>query len=87
MVFVGIVIARWGVYRGKKKLSEVFMLISGLLLVLIGPGDNVAVALTISLLVGTMLSVSWPLTDAVYSDIVSRMGSEGKHMVGLSGRL
>ncbi|HCQ31506.1 TPA: hypothetical protein DIU27_03960 [Candidatus Collierbacteria bacterium] len=85
MVFVGVVIARWGVYKGKKKLAEIFMLISGLLLVLIGPSDSVIVALTVSLLVGTMLSVSWPMTDAVYSDIVSRMGSEGKHMVGLSG--
>ncbi|OGD72585.1 hypothetical protein A3K29_00335 [Candidatus Collierbacteria bacterium RIFOXYB2_FULL_46_14] len=85
MVFVGVVIARWGVYKGKKKLAEIFMLVSGLLLVMLGPSDSVVVALTVSLLVGTMLSVSWPLTDAVYSDIVSRMGSEGKHMVGLSG--
>ncbi len=85
MVFVGVVIARWGVYRGKKKLAEIFMLISGVLLALVGLSDSVAVVLIISLLVGTMLSFSWPLTDAVYSDIVSRMGSEGKHMVGLSG--
>jgi len=85
MVFVGVIVARWGIYKGKKKMAEIFMLISGLLLVMIGPSDSVMVALIVSLLVGTMLSVSWPLTDAVYSDIVSRMGSEGKHMVGLSG--
>lgn len=85
LVFVGFVIAKWGVYKGKKKLAEMFMLISGLLLMLLGLSSGVAVGLLISFLVGTMLSFSWPLTDAVYSDIVSRMGREGKHVVGLSG--
>jgi MFS family permease len=85
MVFVGLVIAKWGVYKGKKKLAEIFMLISGILLMLLGVSNGVVMILMISLLVGTMLSFSWPLTDAVYSDIVCRMGGEGKHMVGLSG--
>jgi len=85
MVFVGAIIAKWGVYKGKKKLAETFMLISGVLLTLLGISDVVAIVLIISFLVGTMLSFSWPLTDAVYSDIVSRMGKEGKHVVGLSG--
>jgi len=85
MVFVGVIVAKWGVYKGKKKLAEIFMLISGLLLTLLGINGSVALVLIISLLVGTMLSFSWPLTDAVYSDIVNRMGKEGKHMVGLSG--
>jgi MFS family permease len=85
MVFVGFVVAKWGVYKGKKKLVEIFMLISGVLLTLLGVDANITLILITSLLVGTMLSVSWPLTDAVYSDIVNRMGREGKHMVGLSG--
>lgn len=85
MVFMGGVVAKWGIYKGKKKMAEKFMLISGILLLFLGVSNGIAAALVISLLVGTMLAISWPLTDAVYSDIVSRMGSEGKHMVGLSG--
>lgn len=85
MVFVGVVVARWGIYKGKKKMAEIFMLISGLLLTLLGLCNGVALMLFVSLLVGTILSFAYPLTDAVYSDIVSRMGHEGKHMVGLSG--
>ncbi len=31
-----------------------------------------------------MLSLSYPLIEAVYSDIVARMGRERKHLLGLS---
>jgi MFS family permease len=85
MVFVGIAIAKLGIYKGKKKIAEIFMLVSGVLLTFLGLSNSVFVVLIISFLVGTMFSFSWPLTDAVYSDIVSRMGREGKHVVGLSG--
>jgi MFS family permease len=85
MVIMGIVVARWGIYKGKKKLAEIFMLITGILLSGIYFTDSVALLLTISFFVGLTSSVCWPLRDAVYSDLVSRMGFEGKHMIGLSG--
>ncbi|KKT71460.1 MAG: hypothetical protein UW68_C0066G0004 [Candidatus Collierbacteria bacterium GW2011_GWB1_44_6] len=67
MVFVGIIVAKWGIYRGKKKIAETFMLVA-----------------LVSLLSGAALSIAWPMTEAVYSDITERMGYEGKHMMGLS---
>lgn len=85
MIFMGVLVARWGVYKGKKKIAELFMLIAGVLLSLIGWRTELWFLLLMSFGVGATLSVAWPLTDAVYSDIVARMGREGKHMMGLSG--
>lgn len=84
MVIFGVVVARWGIYKGKKKIAEISMLIAGICLSLMGVVDSVVFMLGVSLLTGTALAVAWPMTDAVYSDIVQRMGREGKHMVGLS---
>ncbi len=84
MIFVGLIVARWGIYKGKKKMAEIFMLLSGLCLGLIGMKDSLPLMLAAATLTGVTLSVAWPLTDAVYSDIISRMGKEGKHMMGLS---
>lgn len=83
-IFMGVILARWGVYKGKKKLAEIFLLISGILLSLLGLGDSMILLLTLSFLIGVSLSIAWPMVDAVYSDILSRMGKERKHMVGLS---
>lgn len=84
MVIVGVIVAKWGIYKGKKKMAEIFMLIAGLSLSLISFGNSVYMMLAVSLLTGTALSIAWPLTDAVYSDITDRMGRSGKHMMGLS---
>lgn len=85
MVLFGVVMARWGVYKGKKRLAEIFMLVAGILLACMGLVNSIYLMLLVSFLTGTAMSFAWPLTDAVYSDIVFRMGKEGKHMVGLSG--
>lgn len=85
MIFMGLLIARLGIYRGKKKLAEFFVLISGILLVFLSLSNSLWLMLAISFLVGVSSSFCWPLKDAVFSDVVSRMGIEGKHMIGLSG--
>lgn len=85
MIFMGILIARLGIYKGKKKLAELFVLISGILLVFLSLGNSLWLMLVISFLVGVSSSFCWPLKDAVFSDVVNRMGIEGKHMIGLSG--
>ena len=84
MIFVGLIVAKWGVYKGKKKIAEIFMLLSGLSLSLIGLNGSLEIMLLAATLTGVTLAVVWPLTDAVYSDIINRMGREGKHMMGLS---
>jgi len=83
-MFVGFLVFKWGIYQGKKKWAEVFMLLSGILLLLLGLSDGVIWQLSLVFLASSALSVSYPLTDAVYSDILARMGRERKHMLGLS---
>ena len=85
MIIMGILVAKLGIYKGKKKLAEIFMLISGVLLLVMYFIQSITLLLVVSFLVGVATSVCWPLRDAVYSDLVSRMGFEGKHMIGLSG--
>lgn len=84
MVIFGILVAKWGIYKGKKKVAEITMLLAGICLSFLGLTNSLYMLLAISLLTGTALSIAWPMTDAVYTDIVDRMGREGKHMVGLS---
>ncbi len=85
MVLMGILVARMGVYKGKKKLAEVFMLFTGFLLMLLSVISSPVLVLVIAFMIGVTTSMCWPLRDAIYSDLVSRMGFEGKHMIGLSG--
>jgi len=83
-VFMGVVLAKWGVYKRKKKIAEMFILLSGVFLACLGLNESVGIMLLLSFFVGMALSVAWPMVDAVYSDILARMGKERKHMVGLS---
>jgi len=83
-VIVGVVISKWGIKNGKKKVAERFMLLGGVCLSMLGIVDGVAMLLLASLATGIMISVAWPMMEAVYSDIVARMGRERKHMLGLS---
>ncbi|MFZ3068799.1 MAG: MFS transporter [Microgenomates group bacterium] len=83
-IFMGVILAKWGVYKGKKKIAEIFLLFAGVFLTLLGLRDGLWSMLLLSFLTGVTLSVAWPMVDAVYSDILARMGTERKHMVGLS---
>lgn len=83
-IFMGAILAKWGVYKGKKKIAEIFLLLSGVFLACLGLRESIYIMLFLSFLIGVALSVAWPMVDAVYSDILARMGKERKHMVGLS---
>jgi MFS family permease len=83
-LFMGIVVMKWGVYRGKKKLAEIFLLFSGVALMGMMISGVVWWLLLMVFVSSLLMAVSWPLVDAVYSDIVARMGRERKHMIGLS---
>ncbi len=86
-LFVGVFVMRWGIYQKKKKWAEIFMLLGGVFLMLLYRGGSIYYILLMVFLSSAMLSVSYPLIDAVYSDIVFRMGRERKHMVGLSSSM
>jgi MFS family permease len=83
-LFVGLIMARMNVYEGKKRLATVFLLISGIFLGLLGFLNSIYLVLASVFIASTLLAVSFPLTNGVYSDIVARMGRERKHLIGLS---
>ncbi len=83
-LFMGFVVAKWGIYTGKKKMAEKFLLAAGLFLAAISLSGNVIWLLVIVLLSSVMLAIVYPLTDGVYSDLVARMGRERKHLIGLT---
>lgn len=83
-LFVGFVVVRWGIYKGKKKMAEKFLLLSGIFLALLGVSANVFWQISMVFISSSMLSVTYPMVDASYSDIVARMGTQRKHLMGLS---
>jgi len=83
-IFMGFIVAKLKIYKGKKKLAIKFFFLSGIFLAALGFYDGIFWQLAMVFLSSVMLSVVYPLTDGVYSDIVARMGRERKHMIGLS---
>lgn len=84
---VGFVIAKWGIYRGKKKWAEIFLGLGGLTLAGLGLVDGVGAILVCVLIASIFFSLSWPLVDAVYSDFAVRMKKGRKHMIGISSSI
>lgn len=83
-VFMGFIVAKLGIFQGKKKLAELLMLITGLSMLIFGLTTSVYILLLVSFVIGVLTAFAWPMVDAVYSDISGRMGKEQKHMMGLS---
>jgi len=83
-LFMGFLIAKWGIYKGKKKIAEAFLLFSGISLSLFALSDLIALKLVIVFVSSVLLGVVFPLTEATYSDIIQRMGREKSHLIGLS---
>jgi len=83
-LFVGFVLPKFRIFSGKKKLAEFFLMLNGVSLALLWfdiPLPFIPVIIFVS---SIFLSLVYPLTEAVYTDITARMGSEKKHMMGLS---
>ena len=83
-IFIGFILVKMGIYKGKKRLAIIYMLLTGIAMVAFGFTSSVYILILISLIIGVLTSFSWPFVDAVYSDILARMGREQKHMIGLS---
>lgn len=86
-IFIGFVVVRLGIYKGKKKMAEKFLFVSGLLMAGMGMVNSIVAMVGLSLLIGGTTAVAWPLVNAVYSDILTRMGKEQKHLMGMSSSM
>ena len=83
-LFMGFVVARWGIYKGKKKMALRFLILASVFLIMLVFNMPVPLYIVSIFMSSIMLGVTYPLVDTVYSDIVARMGRERKHLVGLS---
>ncbi len=83
-LFMGFVVAKWGIYKGKKKMALKFLFLASLFLILMVFNMPVSLYIMCVFMSSLMLGVTYPLIDATYTDIIARMGRERKHLVGLS---
>lgn len=83
-LFVGLIVAKAGIFRGKKKIAETLLLLSGFALLAMPLSDTIYWKLGVVFVAGTLLAICYPFVDGVYSDIDARLGDEKKHMIGLT---
>lgn len=83
-LFIGVIVAKWGIAEGKKKWAERLMLVGGALLGLLGFVESVYGVIALVLAASVFMALAWPLMDAVYTDLVVRARKGRKHMIGLS---
>lgn len=83
-LFVGLVVAKWGIYEGKKHWAAIMLLMGGLVLTGIGISRTVGWILGVVLISSIFMGLAWPLIDATYTDFTVRMGRGRKHMIGIS---
>lgn len=83
-IFLGAVVAGWGIYKGKKILTEKFLIVAGIFLVALAVSEAIYWQLAMVLFSSAALSVCYPLLEGVYTDIVARMGKEKNDLIGLT---
>jgi MFS family permease len=83
-LFIGLIVARMGIYKHKKKIATFFLLLSNVALIGLGLSREIWWQLGVVLASSVLSGFAYPLVDAVYTDIVARMGREREHLIGLS---
>lgn len=83
-LFVGIIVAKWGIDTQKKKWAEKFVLLGGFSLMMLPIFQNIWLILLCVFMSGVFLAMAWPLVDAVYTDLVTRAHKGRKHVMGIS---
>src|SRR5258706_791732 len=83
-ICLGIPLSQWQIESGKKKLSEKFMALAGIILAGIAFSDSLPWQLTIVCLSSSALAICYPLLNGDYCDMIARMGREEKDMIGLT---
>lgn len=86
-LLVGLLVARWGLDEGKKRWSQIFQLMTGLILISFWWIREPLLLLVAAFLVGAAIAASWPLIDSVYTDLVSRARKGKKHVMGMSAAM
>lgn len=82
-IIAPLILTRIKTPTGKKRRSIWLVLASGIILALMPLVESIYWYLAMVLLASLLLSIAWPLIDAVYTDLLVRMGRERKHLIGL----
>lgn len=82
-IFVSLILSNINIVQGKKKMSIIFLGLAGILMSFVGFVSSIPFLLLFSLGVGGLLSVSLPLLNAVYTDLLARLGRDKNHLIGL----
>lgn len=77
-------LTRVEIKTGKKLIANLFLLSSGLLFAVTGFLTNPYTILGVLFCASLLLSVCGPLNDAVFSDLIARLGKKRTHLLGLT---
>lgn len=84
-MFGSLIVYRLNLRKGKKRLSQLSILASGIVLsLLFFFGGRLIPILIIVFISNLIMSLCWPLDDAIFSDLQKRLGRHGLHLIGLS---
>ena len=83
-LFVGFIVARMAVYKGKKRRAIRYWLWSAVVLSFLFVTPNVYWQVGVVFVSSFLLAFAYPLLEGAYSDVVGRMGGEKNHMIGLT---
>jgi len=86
-IAMGLVLAMLHIQNHKKKLADISLMLVGVFMVAMWWADSMWMLLGLSLMVGLTTAVAFPMTEAVYSDVIARMGHEKKHLMGLTSSM
>ena len=84
IILGGIIVSKLGIKTGKKRLYLTSMLLGGIFLAsLLFTKDKYSVLLVV-FLSSLSLSFAWPLSEAVFSDLLERLNGSKQHLIGLN---
>jgi len=83
-LFIGFILVKIKIANHKKRIAELSFILSCLTLACIYITDNILFILAIVFLASTFFSITIPFIDATFSDLISRMGKQHYHLIGLT---
>ncbi len=79
------IIFRLNLKKGKKRLSQISIIVSGIILACLFFFSGKLIPILVIIFVSNLImSLCWPLDDAIFSDLQKRLGKHGLHLIGLS---
>lgn len=83
-IFMSLVVIKWKPREGKKRKAILAFLFSSVVMSLIGFVNIPALIIILVFISGCLAALTYPLLDAVFTDITERMGKQKLHLMGLS---